>query len=152
MKVTVICGSRHQLLKRQVARCIVGSHMTLDALHDATGINRAKLGRMRLEKGPVSFDEAEAVFRATQSPSRAMVLLACLEEERVLTPQVLNYLEHFLGALPSLLDRLNDLGPMLNPQWAQGSAHYIGTLMAEHADRRCRADLFVPVAETRLSA
>lgn len=140
--VTVSRGSRQLLLVRQVAEIIKSSRMTLDELHDETGINRAKLGRMRLAKAPVTFDEAEAIFRATKCPSRAMVTLACLGEDRILTPEALAYLDHFLGALPSLLDNLNQLGSTLNPKWAHGSAHHIGVLMAEHADRRVQAEAF----------
>lgn len=137
-------GGRQSLLKRQVMQCITSSHMTLDELQVSTGINRAKLGRLRLGKGPITFDEAEAIFRAARCPSRAMMMLACLEEDRCLTPETMSYLELFLNALPSLLDRLNDLGSTLNPKWAQGSAHHIGVLMAEHADRLIQAETFAP--------
>jgi hypothetical protein len=145
--VMIACrGPRQSLLARQVSQIIKESHMTLDELQAETSINRAKLGRMRLGTAPVSFDEAEVIFRATKCPSRAMVTLACLGEDRILTPEALAYLDHFLGALPSLLDQLNGLGETLNPKWAHGSAHHIGTLMTEHAARLLQAEAFTAPA------
>ena len=140
----VVKGSKQALLDRQVAQSIINSGMTLDVLQHATGIHRAKLGRMRLSKCTVTCDEAEKIFAAVRCPTRALMTLAAIGEDRTFTPETMAYLDNFLSDLPSLLERLNELGPTLNPKWAHGSAHHIGVLMAEHADRRLEAETFRP--------
>ena len=137
-------SGKQALLERLVAECIKDSGTTLDVLQKVTGIHRAKLGRMRLCKCQVTCDEADLVFAAVRRPGRAMMMLALLGEERLFTPEAMAYLDNFLSDLPGLLVRLNELGPTLNPKWAHGSAHHIGTLMQEHADRRMQADAFSP--------
>jgi len=145
-------SGKQALLERQVAECIKDSGKTLDILQKETGIHRAKLGRMRLCKCHVTFDEAAMIFSAVSRPSLALMALALLEQEGALTPETMAYLDNFLADLPDLLERLNQLGPTLNPKWAHGSAHHIGVLMAEHADRRLQAEAFAPAnAARRLS-
>jgi len=139
-----IRGGRQALLERQVAESIKRSSMTLDTLHEATGIARAKLGRMRLGKAPVTVDEAETVFEAVRLPSRALFMLACLGEDRPFTPETMAYIEGLMTAMPKLLDTLNDFGSALNPKWAQGSAHHLGVLMAAHVERKLLAEAFAP--------
>lgn len=141
-----IRGRRQALLERQVAESIKRSSMTLDMLHEATGINRAKLGRMRLCKAPVTVDEAELIFNAVRLPSRALFMLACLGEDRPYTPETMAYLEGLMSAMPKLLDTLNDFGSALNPIWAQGCAQHLGSLMAAHVERRLQAEVFAPVS------
>jgi hypothetical protein len=140
----LVSGSKQALLEQRVAQTIRDSGMTLDELQGETGIHRSKLGRMRLSKVTITCDEAEKVFSAVRCPSRAYMILAALGEERTLTSEAMAYLENLLTDLPSLLDRLNDLGPTLNPKWAHGSVHHLGVLMSEHADRRTEADAFRP--------
>lgn len=142
-------GSKQALLDRRVADSIRASGKTLDELMVETGIHRAKLGRMRLCKCTVTCDEADKIFAAVRCPSRAYMILAALGEERAFTSETMDYLENLLTDLPSLLDRLNDLGPTLNPKWAHGSVHHLGVLMSEHADRRTQADTFRPGAHPR---
>jgi len=137
------CG-KQALLERQVAECIKASGMTLDILQKVTGIHRAKLGRMRLCKCQVTCDEADMVFAAVHRPGRALMTLALLGEDRLFSPEAMAYLDNFLSDLPGLLDRLHELGPTLNPKWAHGSAHHIGVLMQEHADRLLQAEAFAP--------
>lgn len=142
--MTGMKSGKQALLERQIAECIKASGMTLDILQNLTGIHRAKLGRMRLGKCNVTCDEAELVFAAVRRPSRALMTLVLLGEDRTLTPETIAYLENFMRDLPDLLGRLNELGPTLNPKWAHGSAHHLGVLMAQHADRRMQAEAFAP--------
>lgn len=131
-----------RLLEVFVADSIKRSSKTLTVLQGLTGIHRSTLGRMRLGRCPVSFDEAKTVFRALNRPSYALFMLAWLGEEGIVTDEVLGYLEHFLSNLPELIERLNELGPSLNPKWAVGSVHHLASLMVQHADRIRHADTF----------
>ena len=112
-------------------------------LQQLTGIHRAKLGRIRVRKYHVTFDEAETIFAAVRRPGRALFMLACLEEDREITPEAMEFLDGLISAMPRLIDQLIDFGPALNPKWAQGTAHHIGALMAQQVERKLQADKLV---------
>lgn len=130
------------LLARYVAASIRELAQSLTALQEMTGLHRSKLGRMRMGRHAVSLHEACVVLQAVGSPVRALFVLSCLGEDRLATPEVLAYLEHFLSNLPLLIDRLNDLGPQLNPKWGSGSVHHLADVLAGLAARKSEADIF----------
>ena len=135
-------GLHTGLLSRYVAASIRDSAKSLSVLQQLTGLHRSKLGRMRLGRHQVTFEEADLVFRALGKPVRAMFMLVCLGEDFAITPEVLGYLEIFLSNLPLLIGQLNELGPQLNPKWGSGSVHHLGAILAELAERRSKADVF----------
>lgn len=77
------------------------------------------------------------------------MMLSLLGEENHFSPQAMAYLDNFLSDIPRLLTRLNELGPTLNPKWAHGSAHHLGVLMEQHADRLLKAEMFAPDGNDR---
>lgn len=141
MTASLECSS-DGLLARYVATSIRESAKSLTVLQGLTGLHRSKLGRMRLGRHPVTFEEAHLVFRAVDKPVRALSVLSCLGEDCAITPEVLGYLEQFLSNLPLLIERLNELGNMLNPKWGTGSVHHLVGVLGELAARRSEADQF----------
>jgi hypothetical protein len=92
----------------------------------------------------ITCDKAKKIFCAVRCTCQVYMILAALAEKRRLTSEAMAYLGNLLTDRPSLPDRLNNLGPTLNPKWAHGSVDHPGVLMSEHADRRTEADAFRP--------
>jgi hypothetical protein len=130
------------LLKTFISRCMKEASLTLDELHARTGINRSKLGRIRLAHGKTSHGDAMRILEALGRPARADMLLLSLGITWDLSREGRAFLDQFLGELPMLCERLSALGGTLNPRWAHGSVLKLAEVIEQHAERLRAADIF----------
>lgn len=110
-----------------------------------TNINKDALRRILAGTRPATLPEALAILDASGHAPRTSLMLTLIGNSQQTfdwqNSAVLEFLETFLGELPTALDQA--LGERLHdvrPRWARGAAHRTASLLSEHLMQLERQD------------
>lgn len=122
-------------LDRCVADAMRASGKKLDQLGSDTGIGKTQLSKIQNGRRHVSYEQANAIFRACGRHPRAMLLLCCLSVEELAMPATTGFLEQLLDRLPSLLQLVFDEGQVVDPSWGSSSVSMLEPLIKACIER-----------------
>lgn len=120
----------------------------LDQFANDTGICKTQLSKMQNGRRRVSYEHAEAIFRACGLHPRAMLLLCGLSAEELALPATTAFLDQLLEGLPSLLRLLFDDVQVVDPSWGSSSVSVLQPLLKGCIERAKARDVDIFAATT----
>ena len=128
-------------LNHCVSDAMRASGKKLDQFARDTGICKTQLSKMQNGRRRVSYEHAEAIFRACGLHPRAMLLLCGLSAEELALPATTAFLDQLLEGLPSLLRLLFDDVQVVDPSWGSSSVSVLQPLLMGCIERAKARDI-----------